>query len=84
MFIKHIRMTVTVVVCYSVAQSCLTLATPCPVARQAPLSMSLPRQAYWSGLPFPSPEDLPDSGIEPLSPTWHLGSPTVMVEELNK
>ena len=84
MLIKHIRMTIMVVVCCSVAQSCLTLATPCTVALQAPLSMRLPRQAYWSGLPFPSLEDLPDSGIEPLSPTWHLGSLTVMVEELNK
>ena len=36
--------------------------------RQAPLSMGIPRQEYWSGLPFPSPEDLPDPGIELLSP----------------
>ena len=35
------------------------------VARQAPLSMGFPRQEYWSGLPFPSPEDLPDPGTEP-------------------
>ena len=33
------------------------------VAHQAPLSMGFPRQEYWSGLPFPTPEDLPDSGI---------------------
>ena len=39
------------------------------VARQAPLSMGLSRQEYWSGLLFPSPEDLPDPGIEPGSPT---------------
>ena len=38
------------------------------VARQAPLSMEFPRQEYWSGLPFPSPGDLPDSGTEPASP----------------
>ena len=38
------------------------------VARQAPLSMAFPRQEYWSGLSFPSPGDLPDSGIEPRSP----------------
>ena len=37
------------------------------VARQAPLSMGVPRQEYWSGLPFPSPEDLLDPGIEPAS-----------------
>ena len=41
--------------------------TPWTVARQAPLSMGLPRQEYWSGLPFPSPR-LPDPGIEPGSP----------------
>ena len=38
------------------------------VAHQAPLSMGFSRQEYWSGLPFPSPEDLPDPGIEPRSP----------------
>ena len=38
-----------------------------PVPRQAPLSMGFPRQEYWSGLPLPSPGDLPDSGIEPVS-----------------
>ena len=37
------------------------------VACQAPLSMRFPRQEYWSGLPFPSPGDLPDPGIEPMS-----------------
>ena len=34
----------------------------------APLSMGFPRQEYWSGLPFPSPGDLPDLGTEPVSP----------------
>ena len=38
------------------------------VALQAPLSMAFPRQEYWSGLPFPPPGDLPDPGIEPMSP----------------
>ena len=42
--------------------------TPWTVARQAPLSVGFPRQEYWSGLPFPSPGDLPDPGIEPSSP----------------
>ena len=37
------------------------------VALQAPLSMGFSRQEYWSGLPFPSPEDLPDRGTEPVS-----------------
>ena len=39
------------------------------VAHQAPLSMGFSRQEYWSGLPFPSPGDLPDPGIETGSPT---------------
>ena len=42
--------------------------TPWTVAFQAPLSMGLSRQEYWSGLPFPSPGDLPNPGIEPRSP----------------
>ena len=43
-------------------------ATPWTVACQAPPSMGFSRQEYWSGLPFPSPGDLPDPGIEPGSP----------------
>ena len=43
-------------------------ATPWTVAHQAPPSMGFSRQEYWSRLPFPSPGDLPDSGIEPGSP----------------
>ena len=41
--------------------------TPWTVARQAPLSMGFSRQEYWSRLPFPSPGDLPNPGIEPGS-----------------
>ena len=49
--------------------SCVQLfATPWTVAYQAPLSMGFSRQEYWSGLPFPSPGDLPNPGIEPGSP----------------
>ena len=44
--------------------------TPWTVACQAPLSMGFPRQEYWSGLPFPSPGDLPSPGIEPTSPVF--------------
>ena len=44
-------------------------ATPRTAAHQAPPSMGFSRQEYWSGLPFPSPGDLPDPGIEPGSPT---------------
>ena len=44
-------------------------ATPWTVAYQASPSMGFSRQEYWNGLPFPSPGDLPDPGIEPKSPT---------------
>ena len=58
--------------------------TPWMVALQAPSSMEFLRQEYWSGMPFPSPRDLPISGIEPASllhwqkdslPLSHQGSP---------
>ena len=45
----------------------LCLATPWTVSRQAPLSMGFPRQEYWIVLPFPSPGDLPNPGMEPRS-----------------
>ena len=49
--------------------SCVQLfATPWTVAYQAPLSMEFSRQEYWSGLPFPSPGDLPYPGTEPSFP----------------
>ena len=54
-----------------VTKSCLALATPQAAAHQAPLSMGIPRQENWSGLPFPSPGDLHDPGTEPTSPTAH-------------
>ena len=41
---------------------------PVDFSPQAPLSMGFSRQEYWSGLPYPSPGDLPDPGIEPMSP----------------
>ena len=50
-----------------VAQSCPTLR-PWTVAYQVSPSMGFSRQGYWSGLPFPSPGDLPGPGIEPRSP----------------
>ena len=45
-----------------------SLRPPRTVAHQAPLSMGFSRPEYWSGLPFPTPGDLPDPGIEPTSP----------------
>ena len=59
--------------CCLVTQSCPTLATPWTVVSQAPLSMGLPRQEYWSGLPFPSPGNLPNPGIKPASPALASG-----------
>ena len=53
----------------------LLFATPWSVARQAPLSMGFSRQGYWSGVPFPSPGDLPDPGIE-------FGSPVLQADSL--
>ena len=52
-----------------VAQLCPTLCDLWTVAHKAPPSMGFSRQEYWSGLPFPSPGDLPDPGVEPRSPT---------------
>ena len=50
---------------FSRVQLFVTLWT---VAHQAPLSLGFSRQEYWSGLPYPPPGNLPDSGIEPMSP----------------
>ena len=57
-----------------VAKSYSTPAMPGTVAHQAPLSMGFSRQEYWSGLPLPSPRDLPDPGIEPGSPALQVDS----------
>ena len=50
--------------CFSHVQLCMTL---CTAAYQTPLSMRFSRQGYWSGLPFPTPGDLPGPGMEPFS-----------------
>ena len=50
--------------------------TPWSVARQAPPSMGFSWQEYWSELPFPSPGDLPDPGIEPESPAFQADTLT--------
>ena len=60
-------MCVCVCVCESLSRVQL-FVIPWTVGCQAPLSMGFPRQEYWSGLPFPSPGDLPDPGIEPTYP----------------
>ena len=46
---------------------------PWAVARQAPLSVEFSRQEYWSGLPFPTPGDLSNLGMEPISPALASG-----------
>ena len=51
-----------------------TLVTSWTVACKAPLSVGFSRQEYWSGLPFPSPRDLPDPGIEPGLPALQADS----------
>ena len=59
-------------------------ATPWTVARQAPLSMGFSRQEHWSGLPFPSPGDLPNSGIEPGSPSKSTAHVLTVVNQTQK
>ena len=51
-------------------------AIPWTVAYQAPPSMGFSRQQYWSGLPFPSPGDLPNPGIDPGSPSFQADALT--------
>ena len=73
---------------WSCSFSCSVMSdsvTPWTVAHQGPLTTGFSRQEYWSGLPFPSPGDPPDPGIEPASPalaggfftTEHQGSPVI-------
>ena len=62
-------------VCWCCCLSCVRLsATLWTVALQAPLSVGFSWQAYWSGLPFPSPGDLPDPEIKPGSPALRADS----------
>ena len=59
-------------------------ATPWTVSHQAPLPMGFSRQEYWSGLPFPSPGDLPNPGIEPRSPALQADALTSVMEATKK
>ena len=61
-----------------------TLCNPMDyIARQVPLSMRFSRQEYWSRLPFPSLENLPNPGVEPTSPAWQADSlPSEPLEKL--
>ena len=66
-------------------------AIPWTVAYEAPPSMAFSRQGYWSGLPFPSPGDLPNTGIEPSSPALQadslpsepLGKPVIVSRKIS-
>ena len=70
-----------------VAQSCLTLCDPMDSSLPGSAIMGFSRQEYWSGLPFPSPGNLPNLGIEPGSPALHpdalpsepLGKPKALI-----
>ena len=55
-------------------QSCPTLCDPTDCSPPGSMTMGFPRQEYWSGLPFPSPWDLPDPGIQPGSPALQADS----------
>ena len=68
------KICVCLCVCAHVLHHMQLFLTPWTVASQAPLSMEFFRQEYRSGLPFSPPRDLPDSGIEPTSPTTALAS----------
>ena len=73
-------------VCTQPLSSVQLFATPWTVAHQAPLPIGFFGQEYWSGLPFPPPEDLPEPGIKLMSPSLtdgslplsHQGSPRIL------
>ena len=60
--------------CAKLLQSCLTLLDAMAVACQAPLSKGFFRREYWNGLPSPSTGDLPNLGMEPVSPALQLNA----------
>ena len=65
---ERIKYTILSLLLFSHSVVSDSLATPWTVVHQAPLSMGFPRPEYWSGLQLPSPGDLPDPGIKPVSP----------------
>src|SRR5574340_950560 len=58
--------------CSVLSDSLWTCSLPCTVVHQVPLSMGFSMQEYWSGLPFPTPGDLANPGIERRSPAWQV------------
>ena len=69
-----LKLCVCVCVCVWSLSRVRLFATPWTIACQSPLSMGFSRQEFWSGLSFPSPEDLPEPGIEPWSPALQADS----------
>ena len=72
-------MSITLLVCAAVAkllQSCLTLCDPIDGSPPGSPFLGFSRQEHWSGLPFPSPGDLPDPGIKPGSPAFQADALT--------
>ena len=61
-------------VCFSRFSLVRLFVTPWTIVHQAPLPVEFSRQEYWIGLPFPSPGDLPNPGIEPQSPALQADS----------
>ena len=78
MYIVCVCVSLCVCVCVCVLSHVLLFMTPWTIAHQDPLSLGFSRQEYWSGLPFPLPGDLLDSGIEPVSPE----SPALQADSL--
>ena len=71
----HLFLYAFVCVCVCGSRSVVSnSATPWAAAHQAPLSKGFSRQEYWSGLPFPSPGNLPDPGIKPTFPALQVAS----------
>ena len=74
-FLQNIKSRTTVCVYVCLVTSVVSdSAIPWTAARQAPLSVELSRQEYWSGLPCPPPGDLPNSRTNPRSPTLQVDS----------
>ena len=72
---QHKSALIMCVLCVLVTQLCPTLCDPMDyIACQVSLSMEFSRREYWCGLPFPSPEELPNPGIEPWSPALQADS----------
>jgi len=73
-FLQVVKTYLSSSMCFSPRVMSNSFETLWTVAQQAPLSMGYPKQEYWSGLPFLSPRDLPDPGMETISPALQVVS----------